>query len=29
MRRDHNGSEAKCDDTERYVTASLLWREKW
>ena len=24
MRRDHNDNEAKCDDAERCVTASLL-----
>lgn len=28
MRRDHNYNEAKCDDAERYVAASLLFREK-
>jgi hypothetical protein len=26
MRRDHNDTEAKCDDAERYVTASLFLR---
>ena len=26
MRRDHNESEAKCDDAGRCVTASLLLR---
>ena len=28
MRRDQNDNEAKCDDAERYVAASLLFREK-
>ena len=28
MRHDHNDNEAKCDDAELYVAASLLFREK-